>query len=164
VLKRLQRPKAIVVMSAVLAAFAAIGCTGSIDGATGTPTGNTGNPMPNPGQKPGPSTGPTTPPGGDRPAAHMNRLTASQYANSLCDLLGGGVPVGTVDPDFPDDGFVSVGASSVGISPAGTNLHEASATAASTRLFADPARLTAAVPTATCGSRNSSPQATRSGA
>jgi hypothetical protein len=75
----------------------------------------------------------------------MHRLTASQYGNSLRDLLGADVPVGTVDPDFTDDGFVSVGASSVSISPSGTNLYEASASAATTWLFGDPARLTAAL-------------------
>jgi hypothetical protein len=75
----------------------------------------------------------------------MHRLTASQYANSLRDLLGATVPVGALDPDFSDDGFVSVGASSVSISPSGTNLYESSATAATTWLFAEPARLTAAL-------------------
>ncbi|HXI58600.1 MAG TPA: DUF1592 domain-containing protein [Polyangia bacterium] len=87
----------------------------------------------------------TTPPGGAQPTAHMHRLTASQYGNSLRDLLGADVPVGTVDPDFTDAGFVSVGSSSVSISPSGTNLYEASALAATTWLFGDPARLAAAL-------------------
>jgi hypothetical protein len=86
-----------------------------------------------------------TPPGGAQPTAHLHRLTASQYANSLRDLLGADVPVGAVDPDFSENGFVSVGASSVAVSPSGTNLYEASTTGATTWLFADPARLTAAL-------------------
>jgi hypothetical protein len=85
------------------------------------------------------------PPGGVQPGAHLHKLTASQYANSLRDLLGADVPVGAVDPDIVNEGFVSVGSSFVAISPSGTGLYEASTTAATTWLFADPARLTAAL-------------------
>src|SRR5882724_10129253 len=151
--KTSQRPGGlIVVVGAVLASFATIDCTGSIRDPAGAPTGATAGQTPNPGSNPGSGTGgsgtgstPPPPPGGAQPGATMHKLTASQYANSLRDLLGAAVPVGTVDPDFLDDGFLSVGASSVAISPSGTNLYEASATAATTWLFADPARLTAAL-------------------
>ncbi len=142
-----QRPVgAIFIVSAALAAFAVMGCTGSVADPSGGPVGTPGGPMMNPGPGPGMVMGPgMMPAGGAQPTAHMHKLTASQYANSVRDLLGQGAPVGTVDPDFSDHGFVSVGGSSVSISPSGTNLYEASATAATTWLFADPARLMAAL-------------------
>jgi hypothetical protein len=148
-----------VFVGALLASFAATACTAVIDGRGAGPASDQGGQTPSSGPSTGPSsgsggagpssgpgTGPTTTaPSGEEPVAHMHRLAASQYANSLRDLLGADVPVGTVDPDFSDDGFVTVGASSVSISPSGTGLYEAAATAASTWLFSDPARLKAAL-------------------
>ena len=88
-------------IGAALAAISvsAVGCTGSVEGTGTTPPpggGGPGNPgMPGmPGGPTGPTDMPTT---GDQPAAHMHRLTTSQFANSVRDLLGAGVPVGAVE-------------------------------------------------------------------
>ena len=141
---------ALAIASVIVASLAISACTGTAGpgaGSLGTGGSQTANPLPNAGSGSGagPSTLPTTTPSGDQPVAHMHRLTASQYANSLRDLLGAQVPVGAVDPDFLDDGFVNVGASTVSVSPSGSGLYEAAATAATTWLFGDPARLTAAL-------------------
>jgi len=145
-MRRTTNAGAVVLVSAMVAALATTACTG-IAGPSGSPAGagggQTTSPLPNAGSDPGPGNIPTTTPSGDQPVARMHRLTASQYANSLRDLLGADVPVGAVDPDFLDDGFVNVGASTVSVSPSGGGLYEAAATAATTWLFSDPARLTA---------------------
>src|SRR5882672_4916278 len=97
--KTSQRPGGlIVVVGAVLASFATINCTGSIRDPAGAPTGATAGQTPNPGSNPGSGTGGSgtggsgtgstpPPPGGAQPVATMHKLTASQYANSLRDLL-----------------------------------------------------------------------------
>ncbi|MEA2700135.1 MAG: hypothetical protein QOI66_4406 [Myxococcales bacterium] len=136
-------------MGAALAAIAvsAAGCTGTVEGTGMTPPGGSGG-SGNPGMTgmgTG-STGPTDmPPGGDQPAAHLHRLTSSQFANSLRDLFGAGVPIGALDPDQPTGGFVSVGSSSIVSSSSGIGLYEAAAEAATAWLLADPARASAAL-------------------
>jgi hypothetical protein len=82
---------------------------------------------------------------GDQPVAHMHRLTSSQFANSLSDLLGAGVPIGALDPDQPTDGFVAIGSSAIVSSASGVVLYEGAADAAAAWLFADPTRATAAL-------------------
>ncbi|HEV3060564.1 MAG TPA: DUF1592 domain-containing protein, partial [Vicinamibacterales bacterium] len=100
------------------------------------------------------------PPSGVEPVAHMHRITSSQYANSVRDLLGSGAPIGPLDPDLLTDGFVSIGSSSIVSSASGVGFYEAAANAAASWVFADPTRATAAlacVPTTatdtTCASR-----------
>jgi hypothetical protein len=94
---------------------------------------------------PGP-TGPTgMPPVGDQPVAHMHRLTSSQFANSVRELFGAGVPIGAVDPDQPTEGFVSIGSSAIVSSASGTGLYEAAAETATAWLLADPARASVAL-------------------
>ncbi|HXK20259.1 MAG TPA: DUF1592 domain-containing protein [Polyangiaceae bacterium] len=155
-MRRTTTPSSIAAVGVMWGALATTACTGT-DGLGAGPGasplgiggGQTVSPLPNAGSNPGPGSMPTTTPStterpsGEQPVARMHRLTASQYANSLRDLLGADVPVGAVDPDFLDDGFVSVGASTVSVSPSGSGLYEAAATAATTWLFGDPARLTA---------------------
>lgn len=138
----------------------AVGCTGSVIG-TGTPspmgggnpgTGSGGNPGTGSGGNPGMvgggsgGSGPAvTPPGGAQPVPHMHRLTSSQFANSVRDLFGSGVPIGALDPDQPTDGFVSIGSSEIVSSASGVGLYEAAADAAAAWLVADAARMTAAL-------------------
>ncbi len=123
-------------------------CTGTV-GSGGSPSGagggQTAGLLPNAGSDPGAGGTPTMTPSGEQPVARMHRITASQYANSLRDLLGADVPVGDVDPDFLDQGFLNVGAATISVSPSGGGLYEAAATAATTWLFSDPARLAAAL-------------------
>ncbi len=126
--------------------LSAVGCTGSVEGTGMMPPGAGGSGNPGMTGMGTGSTGPTDmPTTGDQPAAHMHRLTASQFANSLRDLFGAGVPIGAVDPDQPTGGFVSIGSSSIVSSASGIGLYEASAEAASAWLLADPARASAAL-------------------
>src|SRR6476660_1665600 len=75
-----------------------LGCTGEVGplGASGSSTGN------GPGQ-----TGQAGAPGstGPEPVARLEKLTASQFANSVHDLLGKDAPLGPVEPDNVVDGF-----------------------------------------------------------
>jgi hypothetical protein len=147
-MRRTTTAGALALVSAMAASLATTACTGTAGPGSGDLAaggGQTATPLPNAGSGAVPGSMPTTTPSGDQPVAHMHRLTASQYANSLRDLLGADVPVGAVDPDFLNDGFVNVGAGSVSVSPSGGGLYEAAATAATTWLFGDPARLTAAL-------------------
>jgi len=138
-----------VLIGAALAAIGGwgIGCTGTVEGGGTTPppgggmTGMTG--MTNPGTGGPGQTEP--PPGGDQPVAHMHRLTTSQFANSVHDLLGAGAPIGALDPDQPTAGFVAIGSSEIVSSASGVSLYEAAADAAATWLFADPTRASAAL-------------------
>src|SRR5258708_685 len=88
----------------------------------------------------GPWAGPSV-----EPVAHMHRITSSQYANSVRDLLGSGAPIGPLDPDQLTDGFASIGSSSIVSSASATGLYEAAANAAAAWVFADPTRATAAL-------------------
>jgi hypothetical protein len=81
--------------------------------------------------------------GGDEPMAHLHKLTASEFANSVRDLLGPATPVGTVEPDDVVAGFASVGAGVVAVSPAGVGLYEDATGAATADAFSDPTRAAA---------------------
>lgn len=80
-------------------------------------------------------------PGGTTPLARLHRLTTSEFHNSLQDLLGEGVSQKEPEPDSVVDGFASIGASAVTVSPAGVGLYEAAARAATELVVADAARL-----------------------
>ena len=134
---------------AVLVAAWGIGCTGSVGPGASPPPGGGGTPS---GGSPGVVGGgaggsgaTATSPGGAQPVAAMHRLTSSQYANSVTDLLGAGVPIGALDPDQLTDGFVSIGSSSVVSSASGVGLYEAAGDAAAAWLFADATRAAAAL-------------------
>src|SRR5260221_2619007 len=95
-MRRTTTAGAVALASVMVASLATTACTG-IAGPSGNPLGagggQTASPLPNAGSDPGPGSTPTTTPSGDQPVARMHRLTTSQYANSLRDLLGAGVPV-----------------------------------------------------------------------
>ncbi|HXI54516.1 MAG TPA: DUF1595 domain-containing protein, partial [Polyangia bacterium] len=98
------------------------------------PTGgntNTGGAM-----GPAGSTGSTGP--GAQPAATMHKLTIAEFTNSLHDLLGSNVPVAApaqLEPDQQLDGFRSVSASIVAVSPMGISQFEAAINAATKFAF-----------------------------
>jgi hypothetical protein len=75
-----------------------------------------------------------------QPTAHLHKLTASAFANSVRDLLGSDAPLSPVEQDSESDGFFSVGASMVSVSPAGVAQYEAALGAATDYVFADAAR------------------------
>lgn len=80
-------------------------------------------------------------PGGAMPAPSLHRLTRSELTHSLQDLLGADVPIGPLEPDVLVNGFSSIGAASVEVSPAGIDLHEQAVLAATGYVFADQARV-----------------------
>lgn len=80
-------------------------------------------------------------PSGSTPIAHLHRLTTSELQNSLKDLLGDDVPLKEVEPDNVVDGFASIGAGVVAVSPAGVGQYETAARAATDFVFADATRL-----------------------
>ena len=82
----------------------------------------------------------------------MHKLTASEFTNSVNDLLGAAAPVSAVEPDDVVAGFASVGASTVAMSPSGVGLYEDATGAATDYAFSDPTRaaaVLACVPTGT---------------
>jgi hypothetical protein len=106
------------------------GSTGST-GATGS-TGSTGSS--------GSTGSPVT-----EPEPRIYKLTAAQFANSVRDLLGKDAPLAPVEPDDVVDGFTSVGASTVAVSPSGVGLYEAASGAATEYVFADSGRVAKAL-------------------
>ncbi len=80
------------------------------------------------------------------PATRMYRLTESELTHSLQDILGPDVPIGELEPNVRMQGFSSIGAGSVFVSPAGVDLHEQAVLAALEYLFADAGRLESQLP------------------
>lgn len=90
-------------------------------------------------------------PMGDAPIARMHKLTATEFANSIQDLLGSDAPLSAVEPDNVVNGFASVGAGTVAMSAAGVALYETATGAATEFAFSDPtkaAKVVSCVPTA----------------
>ncbi|HXI55400.1 MAG TPA: DUF1588 domain-containing protein [Polyangia bacterium] len=118
-----------------VAALIAAGCSGSIGDSTGagsTPGPNGPN-GPNGPSGPGPS-GPNGP--SSQPVASLHKLTAVEFTNSLHDLLGSNVPVSAqLEPDQQLDGFRSISASLVAVSPMGVSQFETAITAAAQFAF-----------------------------
>ncbi|HEX3852130.1 MAG TPA: DUF1592 domain-containing protein, partial [Polyangiaceae bacterium] len=77
---------------------------------------------------------------GDAPIARMHKLTASEFANTVHDLLGSDAPLSPVEPDNIVSGFSSVGASTVAISAAGVGEYEAATGSATAFAFASAAK------------------------
>lgn len=107
-------------------------CTGVID-PSGASRGSTGGPMD--GATPGGGSGAVGAGGSagtpatmssnpEVPKARLHKLTSSEFANSMHDLLGKDVPLAEVEPDTELDGFNTIGASVVSVSAAGVSLYE----------------------------------------
>lgn len=79
-------------------------------------------------------------PSGSTPVARLHRLTTSELRNSLQDLLGDDIPLKDAEPDNVVDGFASIGAGVVTVSPSGVGLYETAARTATDFVFADAAR------------------------
>ncbi len=74
----------------------------------------------------------------------LRRLTRVEFSNSVKDLLGP-VTLGPVEVDTEAEGFFSVGAAQVALSPAGVGVYELALDVATSEAFADPAAATALV-------------------
>ena len=79
------------------------------------------------------------------PAPTIRRLTASEFAHSLRDLLGEVTLPGT-ETDALKDGFFAVGNATIAVSPAGVALYEKALEQATAQGFADATRAAAVVP------------------
>lgn len=81
------------------------------------------------------------------PAPVLKRLTEAQFRNSIADLFGEDVVIGTsLEPDEAVDGLLSVGASVVTISSLGVERYEAAAFDVGEQVMADEAKRSALVP------------------
>jgi len=131
---------------AVCCALGAPACTAQISGKPGQGSASSsGNPSGVQGSGGGGTFVPGAPgelslPGGDPPIARLHKLTASEFANSVHDLLGSDAPLGPVEPDSIVGGFSAIGASTVAMSPAGVGLYETASGAATDYVFSDATR------------------------
>lgn len=110
-------PIKVLPVTLAVACLLAAGCSGNIGGPSddGTTSGSNGNSPTGPG-----ITGP-----GSQPVASMHKLTVVEFTNSLRDLLGSNVPVvSQLEPDQQLDGFRSISASVVAVSPMGVSQFE----------------------------------------
>jgi hypothetical protein len=125
----------------------ATGGGSSGDGSSGTSPGTSGATTASSGS--GAVTGSGSPssllnlPSSPLPTRGMHKLTAWEFANSVQDLLGSGVPLAAVEQDTLIGGFATVGATSVSISPAGVDQYETVLGAATAYAFADSTHATA---------------------
>jgi hypothetical protein len=71
------------------------------------------------------------------PTTGLHKLTSWEFANSVQDLLGAGVPLAPVEVDTLINGFATVGASSVSVSPAGVATYKTVLGNATAFAFAD---------------------------
>jgi hypothetical protein len=71
------------------------------------------------------------------PTTGLHKLTSWEFANSVQDLLGTGVPLAPVEVDTLINGFATVGASTVSISPAGVATYQTVLGNATAYAFAD---------------------------
>ncbi|HET6584338.1 MAG TPA: DUF1592 domain-containing protein, partial [Nannocystaceae bacterium] len=81
-------------------------------------------------------------------APTMRRLTQAEFTHSVHDLLGP-VDLSAIEPDSVQEGFFSVGAAIVALSPSGVAAYELALDGATAQAFADPenaATLVACVP------------------
>jgi hypothetical protein len=135
-----------------VACLVAAGCTGTIGGgrsgqgtssgpngagASGPASGSSGAGAIQPsgtGGTPASGTGTTDP--SAQPVANLHKLTIAEFTNSLHDLLGSNAPVASeLEPDQQLDGFRSVSASLVAISPMGVSQYETAINAATQFAF-----------------------------
>ncbi len=89
-------------------------------------------------------------PAGPQPAARLRKLTASEFGNSVRDLLGVDVAPSAIEPDLEIDGLFAVGAAVVATSPSGVARYESVLMAATERAFATAAtagKILSCVPT-----------------
>jgi len=105
-------------------------------GTSGPTSGAAGTAGPAAGAGGAGTTGPVT-----QPVASLHKLTVAEFTNSIHDLLGSSAPVpAQLEPDQQLDGFRSVSASVVAVSPAGVSQYEAAIDGAVKVAFASAAQ------------------------
>ncbi len=121
------------------AALVAAGCVGTVSAPGASPGGpgsgatGTGGPATGSG---GGTVGPLT-----QPAPTLRKLTIAEFTNSIHDLLGSNAPVPSqLEPDQQLDGFRSVSASVVAVSPTGVSQYEMAINGAAQYAFSSAAQ------------------------
>jgi hypothetical protein len=128
-----------VAVSALLSALAT-GCVGSVSAPGASPSG--------PGSGAAGTSGPATGSGGTgtvgpltQPVPALRKLTIAEFTNSIHDLLGSNAPVPPqLEPDQQLDGFRSVSASVVAVSPMGVSQYETAINGAAQYAFSSAAQ------------------------
>ncbi len=129
----------------------ALGCVGTVSrpgagassGAAGGAGSTSGGAAGDSATPPATTTMTTTSDGGAplvQPTATLHKLTIPEFTNSLHDLLGTDVPVSELEPDHEVDGFRSIAASIVSVSPLGIARYETAVDGAAAVAFASAAR------------------------
>ncbi len=91
-------------------------------------------------------------PDGNPAEAHLTRLTAAQYRNTVRDVLGEGLALPPqLEPDLPSAGLVAIGASESTISGWGVEQYENGAFSLAAQVMDDAARRDALVPCSPAG-------------
>jgi hypothetical protein len=76
----------------------------------------------------------------------LHKLTAWEFANSMQDLLGSAVPLAPVEADTIINGFATVGATTVSVSPSGVGTYDTVLGNATAFAFADATHAAAVLP------------------
>ncbi len=122
-------------VSVAVTALMAAGCVGTVSAPGGPGSGAVGTGGPATGSGGG-TVGPLT-----QPAPTLRKLTIAEFTNSIHDLLGSNAPVPSqLEPDQQLDGFRSVSASVVAVSPTGVSQYEAAINGAAQYAFSSAAQ------------------------
>jgi len=137
-------------VSVAVSALVAAGCVGRVSGPGGSPSGPGGSPS-GPGSGAAGTSVPVTGTGGTggagtlgpltQPVPALRKLTIAEFTNSIHDLLGSNAPVpAELEPDQQLDGFRSVSASVVAVSPTGVSQYETAINGAAQYAFSSAAQ------------------------
>jgi hypothetical protein len=128
--------------SLTAAALLAAGCVGTVSapgaspGGPGSGAAGTGGPATGSAGTGAGTVGPLT-----QPVPALRKLTIAEFTNSIHDLLGSSAPVPPqLEPDQQVDGFRSVSASVVAVSPMGVSQYEAAINGAAQYAFSSAAQ------------------------
>ncbi len=122
------RPAIAIILGTLAGCYSGLGVSNGVgeEAGTGGDEGGSGSTGEGP-SAPGTEVNPPT----------LRRLTRVEFENSVRDLLGP-VDLGPVEVDSEVEGFLSVGAARVALSPAGVATYEAALDTATAQAFADP--------------------------
>jgi hypothetical protein len=137
-------------VSVAVSALVVAGCVGTVSrGPTGSSSGSGGSPG-GAGSGAAGTSGPVTGAGGTgtgtpapltQPVPALRKLTVAEFTNSLHDLLGSNAPIpAALEPDQQLDGFRSVSASVVAVSPTGVSQYETAINGAAQYAFSSAAQ------------------------
>jgi Protein of unknown function (DUF1588)/Protein of unknown function (DUF1592)/Protein of unknown function (DUF1595)/Protein of unknown function (DUF1585)/Protein of unknown function (DUF1587) len=134
-------------VSVAISALVATGCLGAVSAPGGSSSAPGGSPN-GPGSGAAGTSGPVAGTGGTgtvapltQPVPALRKLTIAEFTNSIHDLLGSEAPVPPeLEPDQQLDGFRSVSASVVAVSPTGVSQYETAINGAAQYAFSSAAQ------------------------